>query len=65
MKLLAVQLGARIVGDLRYAVAQAFALMVAATNQVFRSGINEVLLKTLQDVVAGLREELFDSEAKR
>ncbi|CAI9268917.1 unnamed protein product [Lactuca saligna] len=38
--------------------------MVAAVDRVFRSGINEAQLKTSQDAIAGLREELRDSEAE-
>ena len=39
--------------------------MVAAADRVCRSGINEALLKTLKDVVAGVSQELHDSEANR
>lgn len=46
-KLVAGQLGARMADDLRYATAQAPALMVAAADRVCRSGINETMLKTL------------------
>ncbi|CAI9290478.1 unnamed protein product [Lactuca saligna] len=65
MKLLAVQLGARMAGDLVYATDQTSTLILAATNRVFRFGINEAWFKTLQDVVVNLREEIRDSEAER
>ena len=52
MKFLADQSGAHMADDLRYAVAQTSALMVATTDRVCRHGINKTQLKSLQDVVA-------------
>lgn len=39
--------------------------MVSIADWVCRFGINEAHLKTLQDVIASLREELRDLEAER
>ena len=51
--------------DLRYVADQPSTLMVAATDPICRSGINEALLNKLQDVVGVLKEELRDSEVER
>ncbi|CAI9298352.1 unnamed protein product [Lactuca saligna] len=64
MKFLVGQSDAHIVGDLRYVAAQASALMVDSADQFCRSVKNKSLLKTMHDVISGLREELRDSEAE-
>ncbi|CAI9291816.1 unnamed protein product [Lactuca saligna] len=65
MKLLVAQSGACMPGELQCVAAQTSTLMVVAANRVLHFGINEVQLKTLQDDVASLREELRDLEAER
>ncbi|CAI9263113.1 unnamed protein product [Lactuca saligna] len=64
-KFLVGQSGACRAGDLRYVVAQASALMVVAADRVYCSGTNEAQIKTLQDAIASLKEELRDSESER
>ncbi|CAI9298594.1 unnamed protein product [Lactuca saligna] len=65
MNSLASQSSSHMAGDLCYAAAQTSALMVFAANRVFRVGVNEKQLKTLQGVMASIREELHDSEDDR
>ena len=57
MNLLVSQSNVRMAGDLRYIVAQASILMFVAVH------MSRTHLKTLQGVVASIREELWDSEA--
>lgn len=64
MSLLLGQSSARMADDLCYATTQTSALMVATTDWVRLAGAIQGQLKVLQGALAGLREEVRDSEAE-
>lgn len=64
MRFLAGKSRDQVVGDLRYAAAQASALMVAAADRVFHVGVIEAQLTPLHNTIVSLKDGLQDAEAE-